>query len=49
MYQNGGKIIDDLQNPTKVIYDDPQTIEALQWYDELFILHDAAPTGEQAE
>jgi ABC-type glycerol-3-phosphate transport system substrate-binding protein len=30
-----------------VIFDDPLTIEALEWYADLFHVHNAAPTAEQ--
>jgi multiple sugar transport system substrate-binding protein len=49
IHQNGGNILDDLQNPTQIYYDDPRINEALQWYADLFLLHDVAPTADQAE
>ena len=47
IYQHGGRIPDDIQNPTRVIFDDPLTIEALEWYADLFHVHHAAPIAEQ--
>lgn len=48
VYQHGGKLFDNLQNPTRTTFDDPMTIEALEWYARLFHDHDVAPTTEQA-
>lgn len=47
IYQHGGRIFDDLENPTRTTFDDPLTIEALQWYADLYYRHDVAPTEEQ--
>ncbi|MBN1811724.1 MAG: sugar ABC transporter substrate-binding protein [Anaerolineae bacterium] len=38
IYLHGGSIVDDMQNPTRMTYDDPKTIEALEWYAAL--MHD---------
>jgi len=48
IYQHGGRIFDDLQNPTRTTFDDPLTIEALEWYADLINKHNVAPTPEQA-
>ena len=48
IYQHGGRIFDDLQNPTRTTFDDPLTIEALEWYARLINKHNVAPTPEQA-
>jgi multiple sugar transport system substrate-binding protein len=48
VYQNGGRIFDDLQNPTRTTFDDPLTIEALDWYSKLIYEHKAAATPQQA-
>ena len=48
IYQHGGRIFDDLQNPTRTTFDDPLTIEALEWYAKLIHEYDVAPTPEQA-
>ncbi len=47
IYQHGGRIFDDLENPSRTTFDDPLTIEALQWYADLYYQHDVAPTQEQ--
>jgi ABC-type glycerol-3-phosphate transport system substrate-binding protein len=48
IYQHGGRIFDDLQNPTTTTFDDPLTIEAVEWYVRLMREYDVAPTPEQA-
>lgn len=48
IYQHGGRIFDDLQNPTRTTFDDPLTIEALEWYVKLMYEYDVAPTPKQA-
>jgi multiple sugar transport system substrate-binding protein len=47
IYQHGGRIIDDLQNPTRTTFDDPLTVEALEWYASLIHEHNVAPTQKQ--
>ena len=44
IYQHGGGIIDDVQNPTRATLDDPLAIEALEWYAALIHEHDVALT-----
>lgn len=46
VYMHGGKIVDDLQNPTKATLDDPLTIEATRWYASLFGRYAVAPDPE---
>lgn len=48
IYQHGGRIVDNLQDPTRTTFDDPLTIEALEWYANLFHEYGVAPTPEQA-
>ena len=48
IYQHGGRIFDDLQNPTRTTFDDPLTIKALEWYVKLIHEYDVAPDPEQA-
>ena len=48
IYQNGGRIVDDERNPTKFVFDDPLTIEALEFYASLFHEYDVAPTLVEA-
>ncbi len=45
---NGGKVLDDWNNPSRVIFDDPLTIEALEWYADLYHVHNVAITSQQA-
>ena len=48
IYQHGGQIFDDLENPTRTTFDDPLTIEALDWYARLVHDYDAAPSLNQS-
>ena len=45
--QHGGNILDDLQEPTRTTYDDPLTIDAVEWYADLVFEHNVIPTPEQ--
>ena len=47
IYQHGGRLFDDSQNPTRTMFDDPLTIEALEWYARLIHEHNVAPTQKQ--
>ncbi|MBN1643063.1 MAG: sugar ABC transporter substrate-binding protein [Anaerolineae bacterium] len=47
IYQHGGSIFDNLQQPTQTTFDDTQTIEALDWYANLYTQHNVAPTMAQ--
>jgi multiple sugar transport system substrate-binding protein len=47
MYQHGGRIFDDLQNPTRTTFDDPLTIEGLDWFVKLIHDYNVTPTEEQ--
>ncbi len=47
IYQHGGRILDSLVSPTRSTFDDPLTIEALDWYARLFFGYNVAPTREQ--
>ena len=48
VYALGGRILDDLKNPTRATFDDPKTIAAVEWYNKLVNEYNAAPTQEQA-
>jgi len=48
IYQHGGRIADDLQHSTRMTFDDPLTIEALEWYAKLIHEYDAVPTPQEA-
>jgi ABC-type glycerol-3-phosphate transport system substrate-binding protein len=47
IHQHGGRVLDDIQNPTRVTFDDPLTIEAMEWYARLYHEYGVAPTREQ--
>jgi multiple sugar transport system substrate-binding protein len=49
VYQHGGQLFDDLQIPTYATFDEPLTVEALEWYTALFLDHNIAPTPEQVQ
>ena len=48
IYQHGGRIFDDLRNPTRPTLNEPLNVEALNWYFRLMFDLDVAPTSEQA-
>jgi ABC-type glycerol-3-phosphate transport system substrate-binding protein len=48
IYQHGGRIFDDLEDPTRVTFDDPLAIEALEWYARLVHDYDVAPSLNQS-
>jgi multiple sugar transport system substrate-binding protein len=48
IYQNGGRIFDDLGEPTRTTFEDPLTIEALDWYAKLMFEREAIATPLQA-
>jgi len=47
IYQHGGRLLDDLENPTHITFDDPLAIEAVEWYANLTTVHKVTPTLEQ--
>jgi len=47
IYQGGGGIFDDLQNPIRTTFDDPANIEALDWFTNLIYDYNVAPSPEQ--
>ena len=49
IYSRGGQLFDDLQEPTRTMYDDPKNIEALEWYVGLSEEYGVAPTREQVQ
>jgi ABC-type glycerol-3-phosphate transport system substrate-binding protein len=49
IYSRGGQLFDDLQEPTRTMYDDPKNIEALEWYVSLSEEYNVAPTREQVQ
>ena len=48
VYQRGGKLFDNLEAPTRTTFDDPKTIEAINWYSELNKQSNAILTPEAA-
>ena len=48
IYQHGGHLFNDLNNPMDVTLNHPLNIEALNWFGNLYHLHNVAPTTEQA-
>lgn len=48
IYQHGGRLFDDLWNPVEPTFDDPLTVEAVEWYAALTYEHHVSPTPEQA-
>jgi multiple sugar transport system substrate-binding protein len=48
VYQHGGKLVDNLQRPTRVTFTDPKTVEAVEWYARLFGDRGAAATPDEA-
>jgi len=49
VYLHGGRIVDNIANPTEATLDDPLTIEAVQWYSDLFNRHAVAPNPTTIE
>ena len=49
IYAHGGQLLDDLQNPTQPTFTDPITIEALDWYANLFLVHKVALAPSEAQ
>jgi multiple sugar transport system substrate-binding protein len=47
IHQHGGRVLDDVQNPTRTTFNDPLTVEAMAWYASLYHEHGVAPTSEQ--
>ncbi|HXV28679.1 MAG TPA: sugar ABC transporter substrate-binding protein [bacterium] len=44
IYGNGGAMVDKVENPTRTLLDDPQSIEGLQFYSDLINLYKVMPT-----
>lgn len=44
IYQHGGQIMDDWDEPTRLTLDDPLTIEAVDWFASLAYQHDVMPS-----
>jgi multiple sugar transport system substrate-binding protein len=48
VYQHGGRIVDDWRNPTKLVVDDPLTVQAIEWYAALIHDYDVMPSPQEA-
>jgi len=46
--QHGGRLVDDWQHPTRIVLDDPRTMEAMEWYAAMIFRLDVAPTPQEA-
>jgi ABC-type glycerol-3-phosphate transport system substrate-binding protein len=46
IFQHGGNIVDDMENPTHTTFNDPLTVEAVQWYVDLIHTYQVSPTRE---
>jgi len=44
IYQHGGRVFDDLQNPTRATLNEPLNVEAMEWYADLIYDYHIAPT-----
>jgi len=49
VYANGGDLFDDVNDPKKVLFNSPETVEALQLMHDLIYVHKAAPTAADNE
>jgi multiple sugar transport system substrate-binding protein len=49
VYQHGGQLFDDLQNPTRTTFTDPKTIESVDWYAKLLQQEGAVLTPQSAQ
>ncbi len=51
IWQNGGELLDNAANPTRLALDSPQSLAAFQWFVDLQVVEHVAPdaAGEQAE
>ncbi len=51
IWQNGGRLVDDDKNPTRLTLDEPAAMDAFQWFVELQTLHGVVPdaAAEAAE
>jgi multiple sugar transport system substrate-binding protein len=49
VYQHDGKLVDNWDNPTRAMFDDPLTLEALEWWDALTTVHKVSPSATQMQ
>jgi ABC-type glycerol-3-phosphate transport system substrate-binding protein len=43
LYQHGGSIVDNMQDPQSIVFNSPVNVEALEWYTDLFSKYEVAP------
>jgi multiple sugar transport system substrate-binding protein len=48
IYQHGGSLFNDVLSPSEATFNDPLTVEAVEFYADLFHLHGVAPTPDKA-
>ena len=48
IYQHGGRLFNDVLSPSEATFNDPLTVEAVEFYADLFHLHGVAPTPTEA-
>jgi ABC-type glycerol-3-phosphate transport system substrate-binding protein len=48
IYEHGGRMFNDIVLPSAPVFNDPLTVEAVEYYADLFHLHRVAPTPEEA-
>ncbi len=44
VYGNGGALVDNVENPTRTLIDDPRTMQGIQFYSDLVNLYQVMPT-----
>jgi multiple sugar transport system substrate-binding protein len=49
IYSYGGSVFDDMNNPTKVTFNNPGTVQALQFYQDLVYKYKIAPTVQDTQ
>ena len=49
VYLHGGRIVDDINSPSIATLDDAKTIEAVQWYADLYSRHEVVPNPRVIE
>jgi multiple sugar transport system substrate-binding protein len=49
IYQHGGRLVDDWRTPTRTTFDDPLTVEAVDWYAGLVHDYDVVPSPQEAD
>lgn len=47
IWQHGGDIVDNIQRPTKLTFDRPESVAAVRWFTDLQVKHKIAPDAVQ--